>query len=33
MDSVRIMSFVEMLRRSGVNVTFVDIAEWPTVKD
>ncbi|MDA2627087.1 isochorismatase family protein [Bacillus cereus] len=33
LDSIRIMSFVEMLRKKGIEATFVDLAERPTVAD
>ena len=33
LDSIRIMKSVEQFRRSGVEVTFAELAERPTVTD
>ncbi|EEL19879.1 Isochorismatase [Bacillus cereus Rock1-3] len=33
MDSIKIKSFVEILRRRGLEVTYMDSAESPTSND
>jgi bifunctional isochorismate lyase / aryl carrier protein len=33
LDSIRLMSLVEHLRAAGHDVTFVDLAERPTIAD